>query len=202
MERLRPDDPRDDRVARDPVAAALHRERLREAEDARLRRRVARLAEAAERARHRRHVHDPPPAPLAHVRPHRLRAVERSREVDPQVALPELRALVVELTDVVERARVVDEDVDRAEFGHHAIDRGRDLLAVGDVAAHGERAATERPDLLDRRLGVHHPLRDGRLREHAVLLRRARVRLDEDVRDRDVRSRAGERQRVRPPEPT
>ena len=70
------------------------------------------------------------------------------------------------------------------------------LLAVGDVASHGERAAAERADLLDRRLGVHHPLRDGRLREHAVLLGGARVRLEEDVCDRDVGSRAREHQRV------
>ena len=74
-------------------------------------------------------------------------------------------------------------------------------VAVGHVAANGEGAPAERPDLLHRLLRVHHPLRDGRLRERPVALRGARVRLDEDVRDRDVGARPGERQRVGAPEP-
>src|SRR5205085_834525 len=50
--------------------------------------------EAAERARHRRHVHDAAPAALLHVRPDGLRAVEGTRQVDAEVALPQLRILV------------------------------------------------------------------------------------------------------------
>ena len=100
-----------------------------------LRRRVRRLAEAAERSGDRGHVDDPAPPPLLHVRPDRLRAVERAGQVDAQVALPERRLLVGELADVVERARVVDEDVDRAELVDRARDRGGDLVAIGDVAA-------------------------------------------------------------------
>ena len=53
VERLGADHAGHDRVARDPVPAALHRERPRQAEQPGLRRRVARLAEAAERARRR-----------------------------------------------------------------------------------------------------------------------------------------------------
>ena len=68
-----------------------------------------------------------------------LRAVERAGQVDPQVALPELRRLLVELRGMVERAGVVDEDVDRAELLDRARDRGVDLGAVRDVAANGER---------------------------------------------------------------
>ena len=93
------------------------------------------------------------------MRPDGLRAVERAGQVDAEVALPELRALVVELPDVVERARVVDEDVDRAELVDDTGDGGVDLLAIGDVAPHRERAAPQRADLLDRLLGVDHPLR-------------------------------------------
>ena len=73
-------------------------------------------------------------------------------------------------------------------------------LSIGDVAAHGERTTTELADLLDRRLGVHHPLRDRSLRERAVVRGGARVGLDEDVGDRDVGPGAREGQRVRPPE--
>jgi hypothetical protein len=130
------------------------------------------------------------------MRPHRLGAVECAGQVDLQVALPELGPLVVELPDVVQRARVVDEDVDRAELVDRPRDRGSDLLPVGHVAAHRERPPPEGADLLDRRLGVHHPLRHGCLRERPVALRGARVGLDQDVRDRDVRACPRERQRI------
>ena len=131
------------------------------------------------------------------MRPDGLRAVERAGQVDPEVALPEIQPLVAELPDVVERARVVDEDVDAAQLLDHTGDGGVDVFAIGDVAAHRERVPSQRADLVDRRLGMHHPLRHRRLGEWAVRLRRARVRLDEDVRDHDVSACAGERQRVR-----
>ena len=121
VEGLGADDPRHDRVAGDAVAAPLHRERLGQPEKTRLRRRVARLAEAAERPRDRGHVHDPPPLPSRTYIP--PEAGERAREVDPEVALPELGPLIVELADVVERPGVVDEDVDRAELGDDTLDR-------------------------------------------------------------------------------
>ena len=103
--------------------------------------------------------------------------------------------------DVVQGARVVDEDVDRAELVGDLRDRCSDLVTIGDVAAHRERAAPKGLDLVDRRLGVHHPLRDGCLSERAVLVGRARVRLHEDVGDRDVRPGPGQRQRIGAPEP-
>ena len=59
-------------------------------------------------------------------------------QVDPQVSLPQFGALVVELPDVVERPRIVDEDVDRAELVHGTRHRSRDLFAVGHVAPNGE----------------------------------------------------------------
>src|SRR5947208_282733 len=83
--------------------------------------------------------------------------VDAAGEVDAEVALPELRALVGELCDVVERARVVDEDVDAAELVDYAVDGRVDLRAVGDVALNRERAPPQRADLFDGRLRVDHP---------------------------------------------
>ena len=150
------------------MAAALHRQRLREAEEPGLGRRVARLAEPAERAGNGSHVHDPAPAALLHARPDRLRAVEGTGQIDAQVAFPELRRLVVDLRRVVERARVVDQDVDRAELRDGALDSGGDLLAIGDVAPHGQGAAAELADLGGRLLGVDEALRPRDRRERAV----------------------------------
>ena len=77
-----------------------------------------------------------------------------------------------------------------------------DLGAVGDVALDGGRAAAQLGDLLRGRLGVDEALRARRLGERAVALGvLARVRLDLDVGDDDVRAGARERQRVGPPEP-
>ena len=78
-----------------------------------------------------------------------------------------------------------------------ARDGGRDLVAVGDVAAHGERPAAHRADLLRGGLGADEPLRAGDRRERAVgvgLL--GQLRLDEQVGDHDVGARARERQRI------
>ena len=83
----------------------------------------------------------------------------------------------------------------------HLPHRVVDLRAVGHVAPHGHGSPAERADLVDRLLGVHHPLRDGRLREDAEALGSARVGLEQDVGDRDVRAGARERQRVDAPEP-
>ena len=78
----------------------------------------------------------------------------------------------------------------------------RHLLAVRDVAPNRQRAPPERADLLDGLLRVDHPAgaRSGRERSPAVRLL-GELRLDEDVRDRNVRPRASERQRVGPAEP-
>ncbi len=184
------------------MACAFHRECARQPEHTGLRRRIARLPEAAERPRHRGHVHDPAPLPFSHVRPHRLRAVERAGQVDAEVPLPELDRLVVELADVVERGGVVDEDVDRAELRDDAVDGGGDLLPVGHVTAQRERAAAHVADLVGGGLRVDHPLgpRGGGESAPAVGLL-GRLGLHEDVGDRHVRARPRKRQRVRTPEP-
>ena len=57
-----------------------------------------------------------------------LRAVEAAGEVDAEVALPELRALVGELRDVVERARVVDENVDAGQLSDDALGKYQGIL--------------------------------------------------------------------------
>ena len=135
------------------------------------------------------------------MRPDCARAVEGSGQVDSQVALPQLGRLVDELPEMIERSRVVDEDVDRAELPDRLADGRLNLLLVGHVALEGERPAPELPDLLRRRLGRHEPPGRGRLRERAVYLRSRLVRLDQDVGDDDVRAGAGQRQRVGPAEP-
>ena len=111
-------------------------------------------------------------------------------------------ALVGKLADVVERAGVVDEDVDRAELVDDSRDGLLDLIAVGHVALDGGRAAAERGDLLRGGLGVHEPLGPRRLRERPVSLRvLARVGLDLDVGDDDVGAGARKCQRVGSAEP-
>ena len=136
------------------------------------------------------------------MRPHRLGAVEGAGQVHAQVPLPELRLLVGKLADVVERAGVVHEDVDRAELVDDAAHGFLDLGAIGHVALDGGRATAERGDLLRGRFREDEPLGPRRLRERAVTLRLgARVGLDLDVGDDDVGAGARKRQRVGPPEP-
>ena len=103
---------------------------------------------------------------------------------------------------MIERAGVVDEDVDGAELLDRPRNRRADLLAVGYVAAHCQRAATERTDLLHGLLGVHEALRPCSRRERAPAVRVLReLGLDEDVRDRDVRAGSSQRERVGATEP-
>src|SRR5262249_46658845 len=191
-----------DRVTCDPVPAALHRERLRQPENPGLRRRIAGLTETAERACNRGHVHDPAPTTLFHVWPYRLRAVEPPGEVDAEVPLPELWTLVMELSHVVERPGVVDQDVDGAQLSDRPRDCRPHLLAIRYVTSHGERAAPKRADLVDRLLRVHHALcarHSGERTPTVGLL--GELGLDEDVGNRDVGSGMRERQRVGAPEP-
>ena len=128
---------------------------------------------------------------------HRLGAVEGACQVDVEVALPELGRLVVELRGVVERAGVVDEDVDRAELLDRACDRRVHLLAVGHVALDRSGAAAELLDLARGRLGVDDPLRFRDLGERPPLCDVGVVGLDLDVRDHDVGPRAPASARLR-----
>ena len=184
------------------MPCTLERERSSQPQQASLCRGVARLTEPAERPRDGRHVDDPPPPPLLHVRPDGLGAVERSGQVHAEVAFPELRHLIGKLPDVVERAGVVDEDVDRAELVDHAAHGLFDLCPIGDIALDRRRAPPQVRDLLRRRLRIDEPLRARGLRQRPVtpgVL--PGVGLDLDVRDHDVRAGTGERQRIGATEP-
>src|SRR5690348_2293961 len=194
------DDAGRDRVRRDVVAATLERRRLRQPDEPGLRRRVARLSEPADGARHRGHEDEAAPLVLDQVGPHLFRAVERAREVDPHVPVPQLIGLIGDLRRVVQRGGVVDQDVDLAELLLDLLEDVANLLAVGDVHLDGERLASHLADLLGRRIGTNPSLRHRHLRERAALrlgrLLEVRVVLDEDVRDHDVGAEAGQGESV------
>src|SRR5215510_14937016 len=76
---------RRDRVARDVVPGTLEGDRLREADQPDLARRVGSLAKPTHEAGDRGHADDPAPFPLAHPREHRLRHLVRSRQVHGEV---------------------------------------------------------------------------------------------------------------------
>src|SRR5437867_76437 len=161
---------------------------------------VARLAETAKGAGDRGHEDQPAPLVLDHVRPYLFRAVEGAGEVDLHIAVPQLVGLVGDLGRVVERGRVVDQDVDLAELVLDLLEDLFDLVAVGDVHLDGEGLASHLPDLLGGCVGVNPALRHRDLGQHAALrlgrLLQVGVVLDEDVRDDDVGAHARERQRV------
>src|SRR5438876_1032186 len=125
------------RVGCDVVAPSLERRRSREPDEAGFGRRVAGLPESSERAGHRRHEDQPAPLVLHHVRPRFLRAVEGSGEVHAYVAIPELVGLVWDLCRVVQRRRVVDQDVEAPELLPDLLEDFTNLLAIGDVHLDG-----------------------------------------------------------------
>jgi hypothetical protein len=73
-----------DRVGGDPLARDFHRERARQADDRRLRRRIAYPRRKAEQAEHRRNVDDAPEARALHSRDRRLAEQECAAHVDRQ----------------------------------------------------------------------------------------------------------------------
>src|SRR2546430_6183440 len=103
------DDAGRDRVGGDVVAPSLERRRPGQPDQARLRRRVARLAETAERPRDRGHEDQPSPPALDHVRPYLPGAVERASQLRLHVPVPELVRLVGNLCRMVEGGGVVDQ---------------------------------------------------------------------------------------------
>jgi hypothetical protein len=104
---------------------------------------------------------------------------------------------VLELPHVVERGRVVDEDVDGPELADGSLDGRVDLLPLRHVAAHGERVPPHRSDLLDRLFRSHETLCPGSGRESAEAVGvLGELGLDQDVGNRHVGARASERQRV------
>ena len=103
---------------------------------------------------------------------------------------------------MVERAGVVDEDVDRAELVDHAAHGLFDQCPIGDIALDRRRAPPQGGDLLRRRFRIDEPLRARGLRQWPVapgVL--PGVGLDLDVRDHDVCAGTGERQRIGATEP-
>src|SRR2546430_380074 len=147
LEGLRADDPGRDDVGGDAVAAALEGNGLAQPHHRRLGRGIAGLAEAAQCPRDRSHEDDAAPFVLLHVRENSLGDVVRARQVDLDVAVPELVDLPFQGGDVVQGGGVVDEDVDLAEFLDHVLDDLMDLLAVGDVHLDGSRLTTHLADL-------------------------------------------------------
>ncbi len=110
--------------------------------------------------------------------------------------------LIRELADVIERAGVVDEDVDRAQLCDGTLHGGGDLVAIGDVTAHRDRPSPHLADLLGGRLGADEPLGARNRCERPVGVRLlGQLRLDEQVGDHDVGTCSRERQGVRAAEP-
>ena len=109
-----PDEPRRDREDGDPVLLRLRGQGLREAEQSGLAGRVARAVGVRPGRRAARDVHDPAAASFDHAREDRPRAVKRAEHARLEVAVPGVRIGRPDRADRVERARVVDEQVDGA----------------------------------------------------------------------------------------
>src|SRR4029077_14698119 len=90
----------------------------------------------------------PAPFLLDHVWPYLFGAVEGAGEVDLDVAIPELVAHVLDLRRVVQRGRVVDQDVDAAEFVFDFLEDLANLLAIRHVHLDRDRAPAHLADLL------------------------------------------------------
>ena len=132
-------------LARTPIARRLARDRLREADDAGLRRGVGRRPLRADAAGLARDVHDHPAAALVHRRQHGVRDGEDAAEVDAEDEVPQLRVGVDEEREAV-GARVVDEDVDRPErVGGRRHGRGRPRPCRRRRAPSRSRRSRRRP---------------------------------------------------------
>src|SRR5713101_6483439 len=105
------------------------------------------------------------PAVFDKVGPHLPGAVERAGEVHAHVAIPELVRLVRNLRGVVERGRVVDQDVDLSELVVDLLEHVANLVAVRHVHLDGQRLAAHLSDLFGGRVGVNPALRYRDLRE-------------------------------------
>ena len=141
-----------DDVRADVPAAELARERLREADDPGLRRRVVRLPPVPVDADDRGDVHDRPRALLHHPARRRAARVEARREVRVDDGVPVLVRHADE-QPVARDAGVVHEDVEIARL----LDERARRLRIGDVRLHGAAA-----DLGGERLGL---VRAGAIRE-------------------------------------
>ena len=146
---------RADRVAGDVQGRGLERHDLGQADHAMLGGDVGRLVGRGDQAVRRGDVDDPAPAPPAHARQGGVDRVVVGREVDRQDRLPPGRRELLDRRHELD-ARVVDQDVERAEFRLGLAHHPGDLLALAhvgaviaylDVAARGQAGA----QALDRR---------------------------------------------------
>ena len=140
----RVDEPGRDRVHGDAVRRVLDRQRLREPDDAALRRDVVRHARRARLRARRRDRHDPAPARGEHVGDRGLQAVERAGEVDREHALPRVERDVGERLELVEPALVTMISIGPSSPRTFAI-ASSTAGAVGDVDRDAERAPRRAP---------------------------------------------------------
>src|SRR5919197_3902085 len=126
--------------------AQLARERLREPDDARLRRGVVGLARVPVHADDARDVHDRARPTAHHLARDGAGGVERPAQVRADNGLP---VIVAHARDqrVSRHAGVVDERVDITELAFHPLDQLLRLLGVGDVGLDGHPAELVRDRL-------------------------------------------------------
>jgi hypothetical protein len=127
------------------VLAHLFGQTMRDQRHAELRDRVADLARRAFHVDRRRHHQDVPVLLLQHRGQHVVGARERAARVHAHHQIEPLHRRVGQRLPV-QRARVVDQEVDAPHLVERRLHAGLDLRVVAHVDADGERAA---PELLD-----------------------------------------------------
>src|SRR5208282_3290582 len=132
-------------------------DRLREADDSHLGRRVVRLAEIADQPRGRGEVDVAPALLLAEMEACRLGDVEAAEEMDPDDRLEVGDAHLVE-DAVAQDARVVDDAVDAPEGVERAFDDALGPFGLGDAVRARHRLAARASDLPHDGLGRTHVL--------------------------------------------
>jgi hypothetical protein len=132
-----------DGVQTDTAFAPVERERPDEVRDRRLGRVVRRLPPVAAVTRHRGDGHEGA-ADVGQPRQGRLGQVEEPVDVGAAQARPDL---VVQFGQGPVRVAggVADHHVDPPEAGHHVVDQGPDLRAVGEVGRQGRRPLAREP---------------------------------------------------------
>ena len=171
-------------VDADPVALAFQRQRLHQPDQRHFRRPVVGLAEVAVQPGRGRGHHDAAMALCAHRFPDRLAAVGRAHQVhvDHRAEVGE-----VELGEglVAQDAGIVDQDVDAAPLGDHAIDHRLHRVGIGDRTLHGARLTAGGHDLGGHRVGaraevVHHHACAAPCEQQGVLAAKTAARAGDD----------------------
>jgi len=145
LDHLGLDESRREGVDRHPFAGELLGERLREGRDARLRRRIVRLAEVPDLPDHRGDVHDASVVLLEHLVDEDLRAVEDAVQVDGEDLAPRG---VVHLHERLVRVDpgIVHENVEAAELTEDFLRHPERVRIVTDVGLRDERPPAHRLD--------------------------------------------------------